>query len=135
MQLASGQAASHAQNPDQAFGVAYAACSTCQGRRKHPHSVRHALLRFAMPPLLPHLPATRYPSCNETPAPCPSDPAPVGPAPYLPPKRLPRASNAVELDDLVALPLRLLAQDEELRATFQARYRQFLVDEFQVGMG
>jgi ATP-dependent DNA helicase Rep len=42
-----------------------------------------------------------------------------------------RARNAVDLDDLIALPGRLLASDGEVRARWQDRVRYLLVDEYQ----
>lgn len=42
-----------------------------------------------------------------------------------------RARNAVDLDDLIALPARLLAGDGEVRARWQDRVRYLLVDEYQ----
>ncbi len=42
-----------------------------------------------------------------------------------------RARNAVDLDDLIALPARLLAIDCEARARWQDRVRYLLVDEYQ----
>lgn len=42
-----------------------------------------------------------------------------------------RARNAVDLDDLIALPARLLAKDREVRARWQNRVGYLLVDEYQ----
>lgn len=42
-----------------------------------------------------------------------------------------RARNAVDLDDLIALPARLLANDSEVRARWQDRVGYLLVDEYQ----
>jgi superfamily I DNA/RNA helicase len=42
-----------------------------------------------------------------------------------------RAMCAVDFDDLVALPVRLLARDEEIRGAWRARFEHVLVDEFQ----
>ncbi len=41
------------------------------------------------------------------------------------------AANAVDFDDLLVLPLRLLSTDAQLCATMQARWRYLLVDEYQ----
>ena len=41
------------------------------------------------------------------------------------------ASNAVDFDDLILLPARLLRGDPSWRATWQARVRYLLVDEYQ----
>ena len=41
------------------------------------------------------------------------------------------AFNAVDFDDLIALPVRLLDADEETRAKWQRKYRYLLVDEYQ----
>jgi ATP-dependent DNA helicase Rep len=41
------------------------------------------------------------------------------------------ASNAVDFDDLIVLPARLLRGDPSWRATWQARVRYLLVDEYQ----
>ena len=41
------------------------------------------------------------------------------------------ASNAVDFDDLIVLPARLLQGDPSWRATWQARVRYLLVDEYQ----
>ena len=42
-----------------------------------------------------------------------------------------RAYNAVDFDDLIALPVRLLDEDEALRGRWQERVRHLLVDEYQ----
>jgi ATP-dependent DNA helicase Rep len=42
-----------------------------------------------------------------------------------------RASNALDFDDLIALPVRLLADHAEIRAKWQLRVRYLLVDEVQ----
>jgi DNA helicase-2/ATP-dependent DNA helicase PcrA len=42
-----------------------------------------------------------------------------------------RAQRAVDFDDLIALPVQLLAKDAALRARYQARFRYVLVDEYQ----
>jgi ATP-dependent DNA helicase Rep len=42
-----------------------------------------------------------------------------------------RRINAVDFDDLIAVPLRLLRDDEDLRLHWQARLRHLLVDEYQ----
>ena len=39
--------------------------------------------------------------------------------------------NAVDFDDLITLPVRLLSEFEEVRAEYTSRYRFVLVDEFQ----
>jgi DNA helicase-2/ATP-dependent DNA helicase PcrA len=39
--------------------------------------------------------------------------------------------NAVDFDDLIRLPIRLLEQSPEVRGTLQQRFRYFMVDEFQ----
>ncbi|HVP19202.1 MAG TPA: UvrD-helicase domain-containing protein [Spirochaetia bacterium] len=39
--------------------------------------------------------------------------------------------NAVDFDDLIILPVKLLAENEQVRAEYTARYRFLLVDEFQ----
>jgi len=41
------------------------------------------------------------------------------------------AFNAVDFDDLIRLPLRILESDDECRATWQERLRYLLVDEYQ----
>ncbi len=41
------------------------------------------------------------------------------------------AFNAVDFDDLIALPVRILESDEEIRAKWQRKYRYLLVDEYQ----
>ncbi|MEZ5467997.1 MAG: UvrD-helicase domain-containing protein [Lysobacterales bacterium] len=41
------------------------------------------------------------------------------------------AFNAVDFDDLIALPVRVLESDEEVRAKWQRKYRYLLVDEYQ----
>ena len=41
------------------------------------------------------------------------------------------AANAVDFDDLLVLPLRLLSTDAQLCAAMQARWRYLLVDEYQ----
>jgi ATP-dependent DNA helicase Rep len=41
------------------------------------------------------------------------------------------AYQAVDFDDLISLPLKLLQRDTEARATWQARFRHVLVDEYQ----
>ncbi len=45
-------------------------------------------------------------------------------------KRL-SAWNAVDFDDLLRLPLQMLETEEEARRRWQARYRYFMVDEYQ----
>ena len=45
------------------------------------------------------------------------------------------ACNAVDLDDLILLPTRILAQDETARAYWQDRIRYLLVDEYQDSNG
>jgi len=42
-----------------------------------------------------------------------------------------RAMRAVDFDDLIARPVALLAQDQALRAKYQARFHHLLVDEYQ----
>jgi DNA helicase-2/ATP-dependent DNA helicase PcrA len=42
-----------------------------------------------------------------------------------------RAMRAVDFDDLVCLPVRLLERDEAVQARWQQRFRHLLVDEFQ----
>jgi DNA helicase-2/ATP-dependent DNA helicase PcrA len=42
-----------------------------------------------------------------------------------------RLFNAVDFDDLIVLPLRLLEEREEVRSQLQQRFRYFMVDEFQ----
>ncbi len=42
-----------------------------------------------------------------------------------------RAANAVDFDDLIVLPLRLLEENAAVREALQGRYRHFLVDEYQ----
>lgn len=42
-----------------------------------------------------------------------------------------KAYQAVDFDDLILLPLRLLSENEEVRARWQARVRYLLVDEYQ----
>jgi len=39
--------------------------------------------------------------------------------------------NAVDFDDLIVLPLKLLSENAEVRALWQSRCRHFLVDEYQ----
>ena len=39
--------------------------------------------------------------------------------------------NAVDFDDLIRLPIRLLEQSPEVRSALQQRFRYFMVDEFQ----
>ena len=39
--------------------------------------------------------------------------------------------NAVDFDDLIVLPLKLLSEHDEVRALWQSRCRHFLVDEYQ----
>jgi len=39
--------------------------------------------------------------------------------------------NAVDFDDLIVLPIRLLSENAEVRALWQSRCRHFLVDEYQ----
>lgn len=39
--------------------------------------------------------------------------------------------NAVDFDDLIVLPIRLLSENPEVRALWQSRCRHFLVDEYQ----
>jgi len=39
--------------------------------------------------------------------------------------------NAVDFDDLIVLPIRLLEEHDEVRALWQSRARHFLVDEYQ----
>ncbi|RKT52481.1 UvrD-helicase domain-containing protein [Saccharothrix australiensis] len=46
-------------------------------------------------------------------------------------KKALRAQDLVDFDDLVALPLALLAEDPELVAAYRARYRWISVDEYQ----
>lgn len=41
------------------------------------------------------------------------------------------AFNAVDFDDLIALPVRLLSEDDERRLRWQQRWRYLLVDEYQ----
>ncbi len=41
------------------------------------------------------------------------------------------STNCVDFDDLILLPRKILAQDEELLQHYQRRWRYFLVDEFQ----
>ena len=41
------------------------------------------------------------------------------------------AFNAVDFDDLIALPVRILEQNDEVRARWQAKLRYLLVDEYQ----
>ena len=41
------------------------------------------------------------------------------------------AYQAVDFDDLIGLPLKLLQRDEETRAKWQAQFRHILVDEYQ----
>ncbi len=41
------------------------------------------------------------------------------------------AYQAVDFDDLISLPLKLLLRDEEARAKWQGRFRHVLVDEYQ----
>jgi ATP-dependent DNA helicase Rep len=50
---------------------------------------------------------------------------------YLRYERLLRAYNAVDFDDLLILPVRLLQQNRELRERWQHRLRHVLVDEYQ----
>jgi DNA helicase-2/ATP-dependent DNA helicase PcrA len=42
-----------------------------------------------------------------------------------------RAANYVDLDDLVALPLRILREQPAVRESYQKRFRYILVDEYQ----
>ncbi len=42
-----------------------------------------------------------------------------------------RVYNAVDFDDLILLPVELLSTDQEVRDRYRARFRYFLVDEFQ----
>jgi len=42
-----------------------------------------------------------------------------------------RAMGMVDFDDLIALPVKLLTEDEALRAEVQGRHRHLLVDEYQ----
>ncbi len=42
-----------------------------------------------------------------------------------------RKMNAVDFDDLMVLPIRLLSEHEEIRAKWQMRTRHFLIDEYQ----
>ncbi len=42
-----------------------------------------------------------------------------------------RAYNAVDFDDLIVLPVRLLLENETVRARWQQRFRYLLVDEYQ----
>jgi DNA helicase-2/ATP-dependent DNA helicase PcrA len=42
-----------------------------------------------------------------------------------------RAQRAVDFDDLIALPVELLAKDAALRARYEARFAYLLVDEYQ----
>ncbi|NLS14432.1 DNA helicase Rep [Vibrio sp. SM6] len=42
-----------------------------------------------------------------------------------------RAYNALDFDDLIALPVQLLRQNEEVRTRWQSRIRYLLVDEYQ----
>ncbi|MFL5274523.1 MAG: ATP-dependent helicase, partial [Anaeromyxobacteraceae bacterium] len=42
-----------------------------------------------------------------------------------------RAQRAVDFDDLIALPVELLARDAALRARYEARFAYLLVDEYQ----
>ncbi|MCU0834879.1 MAG: UvrD-helicase domain-containing protein, partial [Chromatiaceae bacterium] len=42
-----------------------------------------------------------------------------------------RAYNAVDFDDLIGIPVRLLGEHEDLRETWQGRIRYLLVDEYQ----
>ena len=42
-----------------------------------------------------------------------------------------RAYNAVDFDDLILLPVRLLQEDEEARERWQSRIRYLMVDEYQ----
>jgi len=42
-----------------------------------------------------------------------------------------RKMNAVDFDDLMVLPIRLLSEHEGIRAKWQARTRHFLIDEYQ----
>jgi uncharacterized protein (TIGR00375 family) len=46
-------------------------------------------------------------------------------------RRLLRQRNRVDLDDLIALPVRLLTTDEALRERYQMRWRWVFVDEYQ----
>ena len=41
------------------------------------------------------------------------------------------AYQAVDFDDLIGLPLKLLQRDEEARAKWQGTFRHVLVDEYQ----
>ena len=42
-----------------------------------------------------------------------------------------RKAGAIDLDDMVGLPLKLLQESEELRSRYQRRWRYVLVDEYQ----
>jgi ATP-dependent DNA helicase Rep len=42
-----------------------------------------------------------------------------------------QAYQAVDFDDLIGLPLKLLQRDDEARAKWQAQFRHVLVDEYQ----
>ncbi|HEV8408956.1 MAG TPA: UvrD-helicase domain-containing protein, partial [Gemmatimonadaceae bacterium] len=42
-----------------------------------------------------------------------------------------RAANAVSFDDLLGLPVQLLAEHEDVRAKYEKRFRVILVDEYQ----
>ncbi|MDX8395732.1 MAG: UvrD-helicase domain-containing protein, partial [Mariprofundaceae bacterium] len=39
--------------------------------------------------------------------------------------------NAVDFDDLLVLPIRLLSENDDVRALWRSRARHFLVDEYQ----
>jgi len=46
-------------------------------------------------------------------------------------ERARRTHNAVDFDDLLLLPIRLLSQHEDLKAAYRRRFRHILVDEYQ----
>ncbi|MGE4531955.1 MAG: UvrD-helicase domain-containing protein, partial [Acidithiobacillus sp.] len=54
---------------------------------------------------------------------------------YAPYQRALHACNAVDLDDLILLPTRLLQEDTEARLSWQDRIRYLLVDEYQDSNG
>ncbi|WP_158006163.1 ATP-dependent helicase, partial [Acidithiobacillus thiooxidans] len=54
---------------------------------------------------------------------------------YKPYQRALSACNAVDLDDLILLPTRLLQENEEARTAWQDRIRYLLVDEYQDSNG
>ncbi|WP_172437682.1 UvrD-helicase domain-containing protein [Acidithiobacillus marinus] len=54
---------------------------------------------------------------------------------YKPYQRALSACNAVDLDDLILLPTRLLQENEEARLAWQDRIRYLLVDEYQDSNG